>query len=279
MHYWRRVGRQAWRETIAAADVSSRRRLAFATAEIVITTIVLIVALGRVAALDFLGTIGVSLLAFAAALVIFLLWHLVKAPSELARMDNAAHEATRRELDDLKRSMTAVLEVSAQATRGMKHTYPCMVYLRVTNTGQTEAKNARGRLIGIRHPGFAGEGPLDIPLAWEQPDNAADKSRKSFYGSARLNVATGGTNPNYLYPTSALPLEPLMAHEARFARDEVLIVDVEVTADNMPRTVARFKLRWYTFVLVPSEDGASETLYDLDSINVEVEDLPSESLR
>jgi len=278
VHYWRRVGRQAWNETIAAADLSSRRRLAFTAAEIVITTIVLSLALGRVAALDFLGTVGVSLLAFGSALVLFLLWHLVTAPAAIARTDNAAHEATKRELEDLKKSLTSVLEVSADATRGTQG-YPGRVYLTVRNTGETEAKNARGRLIGIRHPSFAGEDPLDIPLAWEQPDNAADKSRKSFYGSARLNVATSGPNPNYLFPTSALPLDTSTAQGARFPRDDVLIVEVEVVADNMPRTVGRFRLKWYTFVVVKSEDGTHETIYNLDSVNVEVEDLPSETLR
>jgi hypothetical protein len=276
VHYWRRVGHQAWKQTIAAADLSSQKRLAFTGAEIVVTTSVLFWALGSLAALDFLGTVGVSLLAFATALCLFFVWHLIMAPAEIARIDAAAHEITQRELDELKRKMTSVLAISAAATGGTQG-YPCRVYVNVLNTGDAEAKNARGRLIGIRHPSFAGEPALDIPLAWEQPDNAADVSRKSFYGLARLNVATSGPNPNYLYP--AFANGPSAGDEARFPRDDVLIVEVEVTADNMPRTIGRFKLRWYSFVRVPSKDGTSETIYPLGSATAEVEDLPSETLR
>jgi hypothetical protein len=275
MSYWRRVWHQACTETIAAADLRSRGRLAFTIVEILVTAAILFYVLGSLAVLDFLGTVGVSVVAFVGAICLLFLWHVISAPAVLARIDSAANESTARELRDLKRKLTPTFEVSAAATQGSGN-YPCRVYLNVHNTGATEAKNARGRLIGIRHPSFAGEEPLDVPLAWEQPDNPSDKSRKSFYGSARLNVAKGGRSANWLVPEAAGMLDPEAEYAARFPRDDALLVEVEVTADGLPRTIGRFRLRWFSFVRLPDKDGA-EQIFVLDSQNVEVEDLPSQS--
>jgi hypothetical protein len=48
---------------------------------------------------------------------------------------------------------------------------------------------------------------LDIPLAWAQPDDPGRSSLKTFHGAARLNVASGISNPNVMAPAAAFPLD------------------------------------------------------------------------
>lgn len=181
-------------------------------------------------------------------------------------------EATRSELERVKRSLTPVFELSAEAIRGTSF-QPCLAYLNVRNTGDTEAKNARGRLIAITSMRGRREQSLDIPLAWAQPDDPTDLSRKSFYGRARLNVARGGVSANWLVPASAHQLDPIDQRRSEFARDGNLLVGVEVSADNVPPTVGWFRLQWRNTVPLGVKDGVTNVLI-LDYDDIEVEDVP-----
>jgi hypothetical protein len=263
MSYWRRVLRRAWDDTRGVAKPKQRREIAFAAIVALFLAGILYATLGPLQTLDWLRGAIAAVIAFLAAFAIFLGPNLMVAPARLAAEDankiatseQAQQEFAARLAPTFRLSPGAVNEIGGQ---------PAVAFVSVENLGLAEATNCRGRLIAIARLGATRKQNLDIPLAWAQPDNLSDSSRKSFYGAARLNVAhRGGTNPNYMLPVSAHPLDVIDVQAGRFDRDADLLVGVEVSADGAAPTVGWFTLHWRSFIMIDNEEAGSATIYDL----------------
>jgi hypothetical protein len=145
-------------------------------------------------------------------------------------------------------------------------------FLEVTNVSDGEAKNCRGRLISLGFVGGFGLRAVDIPLAWAQPDSPSDPSRKSFYGSARLNVAVEAT-PNHMAPAAARPLDDIDRGRSELSRDVDLLLRIELTADGVAPTVGLFRLKWYSSIRLPSADPDVITERILSDARIEFEGI------
>jgi hypothetical protein len=262
-------------ETRATAEVKHRRQLVFAALGVLAMGAVLYAIWGTLQAVDYARGIAAGVIATALAICFVFLWHLVETPAELAAIDAADCEATRRELAQLKQTLRPAFRFTVGSTSSAslgQWGQPAMVYLSVENTGTTLAKNVRGRLVAI------GPRIVDVPLAWAVPDDIGDPARRSLsgFGAARLNVATSGANPNLLLPTSARPLDFLDMHVS-FAREEWLTVTVEISAEGLTPVLGQFRLQWRTFIRGVNTDGV-ETITPLGFVFVEVEDVLPEGV-
>jgi hypothetical protein len=262
--YLRLVFDQAVSDTFAVAEIKHPKALVFAGLGVALMVGILANIGGPLAVFDYLKMILAAVFVFVVEVALFFAWHVVMAPGKLARQDAAKIAAKDAEMAALKASLEPVFQVTVQGAGGQKG--QSIVYLEVENTGANEVRNARGRLISL------GYRDLDVPLAWAQPDNPTDKSRRTFHGKARLNVAVSGS-PNWMAAASAFPLDTLDHERSRFMRDAVLKIQVELSADNAPREVWLFGFRWYSHVGADNPDG-SQTIYILDGEYVEISPPP-----
>lgn len=218
----------------------------------------------------FRGAIA-AFIAFLAAFAIFLGTNLLLAPARLAAEDANRIATSEQALQEFAARLAPTFRLSPGAVDEIGGE-PAVAFVSVENLGLAEATNCRGRLIAIARFGGTRTQNLDIPLAWAQPDNLSDSSRKSFYGAARLNVAhRGGTNPNYMLPVSAHPLDMIDVQAGRFARDADLLVGVEVSADGTAPIVGWFTLHWRSFIMINNEEAGTSTIYDLSGAQVRFE--------
>src|SRR5439155_6429195 len=132
----------------------------------------------------------------------------------------------------------------------------------VENVDQGEARNCRGRLIGLTHPGGPRRATLDVPLSWVHPDRPDDPSRKTFHQGAELEVAVHGT-PNYMVPAGASRATVFDPRTVEIARDADNILGIEIAPEGAVPTVGWFRLRWWNYIRVPGKGDKPDTYYML----------------
>lgn len=138
----------------------------------------------------------------------------------------------------------------------------------VENVGEAEARNCRGRLIGLTTVEGLRQTNLDVPLSWSHPDRPDDPSRKTFHHGAELEIAVR-SGPNYMIPAAAYRRTVADPHIVQLARDVDLILGIEIAPESAAATVGWFRLKWRSHIMVRDPDSGVLTMYDLHGDQIE----------
>jgi hypothetical protein len=224
-----------------------------------------LVAAGSLSLFTLIVGVAVAAIGFLVFAGLMLVYSWVVAPGELAAADAHSHRKIADDLEGLRDSLRPRFRLTPSAVNESPG-HPAIAMLTVECLGNAQARNCRGRLVGMGTE--RSRRAIDVPLAWAQPDDPSDPSRKTFYGAARLDVARGGHNPNYILPASAQPLDVIDHRSAQLARDHETLLCVEVTADDTPPVREWFRLRWWSYIVSRDKETGQDTMYDLRYDNI-----------
>lgn len=229
-----------------------------------------------------LDTVQVILLGTGGSLlwnVAVFLWNFLKAPE---RMESAAATTAKETKAEMNRRLVAATDELAAVRASLEPTFHlepesinelgyqrASAFLVVKNLGEGEAVNCRGRLIRL------GRRTLDIPLAWAQPDDPTQPNVKSFYGSARLNVAVEA-GPNFMAPAAAHVLDGIDSRAGSIDRDVDWTLEIEIKADGSPPTIGTFRLKWWSHIVIKDQATGQDVYYSLHGANVKFETVGDE---
>lgn len=179
--------------------------------------------------------------------------------------------------EELARYATPRFRLTPRATPRLGAA-PASASLWIENIGQTEARNCRGRLIGVTTVTGVRQANLDVPLSWAHPDLPTDLSRKTFFHGAELEVAVHGS-ANHMVPAAVSRRDVFDPRTVQLARDTDLILGIEIAPEGDSATVGWFRLKWWSSVTIRNTDDDSITVYDLpgDEVEFEEADLQSSS--
>lgn len=272
--YLKRVASEAYGETAKITRPKQRSQLGISIAATAIVAVVLYVFSGPTGVLDYVRLVVAGVVAFIAVFAVLFAGHFAMAPGQLAETDRLEHQATKNALAELQGSLQPRFRLVPTAIPEMPGN-PAMAVISVEFEGG-EARNCRGRIVGLGASRFRHS--VDVPLSWAQPDSPSDPSRKSFYGSARLDVATNSLagfpqhrDPNNMRPASAFPLDVVDQRATQIARDADVYIQVEVVADHTAPVRQWFKLRWWTYIITHNEETNEDTLWDLRNAQITFE--------
>jgi hypothetical protein len=203
--------------------------------------------------------------------VFIVLWSAVQAPGVVDAQIRGERDRIAAELDQYRRFSFRLTPI-ARSEMGASS---ASASLWVENVGKAEARNCRGRLIGLSYIGRERRTNLDVPLSWAHPDHPDDPSRKTFHHGAELEVAVHST-PNHMIPAAAYRRTVADPRMVELIRDADLILGIEIAPEGAAATVGWFRLKWWSFVQIKQDDG-SIVHYDLHGAEIEFEDADPQS--
>ncbi len=155
-----------------------------------------------------------------------------------------------------KRAEQVSFDVELADRTPLRDGEPSELAVRVLVIGSARAENCRLRVVKVDGGGYVPpglDGDVDIPLGWDNPDVPGASAVKSFHGSAVARLCrTVRGSPNFVVIESVGDYTP-----PNLSTEREYVLDVEITADNGPRTVAQVKVRAYRFLTYPKK-GAED---------------------